>query len=416
MITRLLIEDRGFDARAALLQDGQSGQGETVVEVQIELADVPSLVGSIRRGRVRRIVPGLKAAFVEVGLDRPGMLHVRETAMDGRGAIADALHVGEQVLVQVIRDPVGDKGVRLTMRPTLPGRRLALLPGQDRVAIAQRIRDREEREHLRSATLRARESLGTPHGCIVRSAAEGASEADIEGELRHLLSLWADVEKGRGRTKVGDVLHRDLPLPLRAVRDLAPNEAATVEAGERSTFAAVQRYMQQHAPELAPHLQLHGGPKPLFESAGVERAIRTALEPRVALPCGGFLVIETTEALTAVDVNSGNFVASGDGEARRVNHEAAQALARELRLRNIGGIVVVDFIEMSARHEREVLAALRSGLAHDPAQTRVSDVSPLGIVEIGRRRRGPSLSEQLEERCPTCRGKGRRLAASLRKR
>lgn len=404
MTTRLLIEDRGFDARAALLQ------GEAVVEVQIERAGEPSLVGSIRRGRVRRVVSGLNAAFVEVGLDRPGMLHARETPMGGRSAIADGLHVGEHVLVQIIRDPVGDKGARLTMRPTLPGRRLALLPGQDRVAIAQRIRDREEREHLRSVTHRARESLGTSHGCIIRSVAEGASEADIEAELRHLLSLWSGVEEARGRTRVGDVLHEDLPLPLRTVRDLAPNEDVAVEAGEQSTLEAVQHYMQRHAPELTPHLRLHDGPETLFGSAGVERAIHAALEPRVTLPCGGELVIEATEAMTTVDVNSGTFAATGDAEARRVNLEAAEALPRELRLRNIGGIVIVDFIEMSDREdEADVLDALERGLTDDPASPRISDVSPLGLVEISRRRRGPSLSEQLEERCPVCQGKGLRL-------
>ena len=407
MTVRLLIEDRGFDARAALLQD------DALVEVQIERADAPSLVGSIRRGRVRRVVPGLKAAFVEVGLDRPGMLHARETLAGSDSAIADALHVGEHVLVQVIRDPVGDKGARLSMRPTLPGRCLALLPGQDRVAIAQRIREREEREHLRSVTLAARERLGTVHGCIIRSAAEGASEAEIEAELRHLLSLWSRVDEARGRARIGDVLHRDLPLSLRAVRDLAPNQGVTVEVGERSTFATIQRYMQQHAPELAPHLQLHDDSKPLFESRGVERAIHAALEPRVALPCGGHLVIESTEALTTVDVNSGSFAAASPAEAARVNLEAARTLPRDLRRRNIGGIVVVDFIEMSGRdRQREVLGALREGLADDPAPTRISDVSPMGLVEISRRRRGPSLSEQLEERCPICHGKGRRLAGN----
>ena len=407
MTVRLLIEDRGFDARAALMHD------DALVEVQIERADAPTLVGSIRRGRVRRVVPGLKAAFVEVGLDRPGMLHERETPLAGRGAIADALHVGEYVLVQIIRDPVGDKGARLSMQPTLPGRCLALLPGQDRVAIAQRIREPEQREHLRSVTLAARDSLGTSHGCIIRSAAEGASEAEVEAELRHLLSLWSGVEEARGRARIGDALHRDLPLPLRAVRDLAPSEGVTVEVSERSTFAAIQRYMQQHAPELTPHLQLHDDSKPLFESAGVERAIHAALEPRVPLPCGGHLVIESTEALTTVDVNSGSFAAANSAEAARVNLEAARALPRELRLRNIGGIVVVDFIEMSGRdRQRELLRALREGLADDPAPTRISDISPLGLVEISRHRRGPSLSEQLEERCPVCHGKGRRLAGN----
>ena len=411
MTGRLLIEDRGFDARVALLQGGHRGQGEAVVEVQIERADTPSLVGSIRRGRVRRVVPGLKAAFVEVGLERPGMLHVRETPM-ARRAIADALHVGEHVLVQVIRDPVRDKGARLSMRPTLPGRLLALLPGQDRIAISQRIEDADEQRRLRALTQTARESLGTSHGCIIRSAAEGAEGDAIEAELRHLLSLWAQVEEERRRARVGEVLHRDLPLPLRAVRDLAANEG-TVTVNEPSTFAQIQRYMRQHAPELASRLALHEGPKTLFESAGVERAIDAALEPRVALPCGGRLVIESTEAMTTVDVNSGAFAVAGEGDVARVNREAAEALPRELRLRNIGGIVVIDFVEMSGRgRRREVLDTLRAGFADDPAATRVSGVSPLGLVELSRHRRGPSLSEQLERRCPVGRTKGRRRAGN----
>ena len=413
MTWRLLIEERGFAARVALLQgmqgarNGRDGLGETVVEVQIERTDAPSLVGSIRRGRVRRVVPGLKAAFVEVGLERPGMLHVRETPRTG-DAIADALHVGEHVLVQVIRDPVRDKGARLTMRPTLPGRYLALLPRQDRLAISQRIRDPDERRRLKTLVQRARETLDTTHGCIVRSAAEGVGGEAIEAELRVLLSLWAQVDEARRRARVGEVLHQDLSLPLRAVRDLAPNEGA-VTVSERSTFAQIQRYMRQHAPELASRLALHEGSTTLFESAGVERAIDAALEPRVALPCGGHLVIEPTEAMTTVDVNSGAFAVAGEDDVARVNREAAQALARELRLRNVGGIVVIDFVEMGSRgHRREVLDALRAGLAEDPATTRVSGISPLGLVELSRHRRGPSLSEQLEGRCPDCHGKGRR--------
>lgn len=413
MTGRLLIEDRGCDARVALLQglqgarNGPDGLGEAMVEVQIERADAPSLVGSIRRGRVRRVVPGLKAAFVELGLERPGMLHVRETPMAGH-AIADALHVGEHVLVQVIRDPVRDKGARLSMRPTLPGRRLALLPGQDRLAIPQRIGDANERGRLKALTQGARECLGTSHGCIVRSAAEGAGEEAIEAELRHLLSLWGRVEEARRRVRVGEVLHQDLSLPLRAVRDLAPKDG-TVTVNERSTFVQIQRYMRQHAPELASRLALHEGSMTLFESAGVERAIDAALEPRVALPCGGHLVIESTEAMTAVDVNSGAFAVAGDGDVACVNREAAAVLSRELRRRNVGGIVVIDFIEMRQRkHRREVLDALRAGLAEDPAATRVSGMSPLGLVELSRHRLGPSLSEQLERRCAVCHGKGRR--------
>lgn len=412
MTGRLLIEDRGCGARVALLQgagNGRDGLGEAVVEVQIERADAASLVGSIRRGRVRRVVPGLKAAFVELGLERPGMLHVRETPMAGR-AIVDALHVGEHVLVQVIRDPVRDKGARLSMRPTLPGRRLALLPGQDRLAISQRIGDADEQGRLRALTQTARESLGTRHGCIIRSAAQGVGGDAIEAELGHLLSLWADVEEARGRVRVGEVLHQDLPLPLRAVRDLAPSEGA-VTVNEPSTFGEIQRYMRQHAPELASRLSLHEGPPSLFESAGVERAIDAALEPRVALPCGGHLVIEATEAMTTVDVNSGAFAVAGDDDVARVNREAAEALSRELRRRNVGGIVVIDFVEMpSRRHRREALDALRAGLADDPAATRVSGMSPLGLVELSRRRGGPSLAEQLERRCPVCHGKGRRRA------
>ncbi len=379
--------------------------------MQIERADAPSLVGSIRQGRVRRAIPGLKAAFVEVGLERPAMLRTRETPTGGRNAVADALRVGEHVLVQIIRDPVRDKGARLSMRPSLPGRRLALLPGQDRMALSQRICAGGERERLRAVTQAAREGLGTSHGCVIRSAAEGASEAAIEQELRHLLALWARVEDARGRAQVGDVLHRDLSLPLRTVRDLAPAVASEVTVGERSTFALIQGYMLQHAPELAPHLQLHDGAKPLFESAGVERAIRAALEPRVALPCGGHLVVESTEAMTTVDVNSGTFAAVNDADVARVNREAAEALPRELRLRNIGGIVVIDFVEMPSRgRQREVLDALRAGMAADPAANRVSGFSPLGLVELSRRRRGPSLAEQLERRCPVCHGKGRRPA------
>ena len=419
MTGRLLIEDRGFDARVALLhgpqgaqgaqgaRNGRVGLGETVIEVQIECADAPSLVGSIRRGRVRRVVPGLKAAFVELGLERPGMLHVRETPGAG-GAIADALHVGEHVLVQVVRDPVRDKGARLTMQPTLPGRYLALLPSQDRLVISQRIRDADEQQRLRRLTQRARETLETAHGCIVRSAAEGVGAAAIEAELRHLLSLWAQVDEARRRARVGEVLHQDLSLPLRAVRDLAPNQSA-VTVNEPSTFAQIQRYMREHAPELAPRLALHEGSTTLFESAGVERAIDAALEPRVALPCGGHIVIESTEALTTVDVNSGAFAVAGEADVARVNREAAEALSGELRRRNIGGIVVIDFVEMRGRgHRREVLDALRAGLAEDPAATRVSGISPLGLVELSRRRRGPSLAEQLERRCPVCHGKGRR--------
>lgn len=407
MADRLLIDGGDgddCDTRAALIRDGR------LVDVRIDRPGGTRLAGSIHRGRVVRLAPGMRGAFVDIGLERPGFL-----AHDARGGAESAAphdpplpSPGQTVLVQVVREADGGKGVRLSTRIALASALAVLVPASRRVAVSRRITDDAERARLLAAGEEALSGAGIDCGCVVRTQARGASADDLLADLSRLDELWRGIRDCRAPPPA--VVYEDLPPPLRALRDLAAPGTLVLVDGDAAAFERLERDVAGRLPALRARLSRHEGDTPLFEASGVEDELRRALEPGVPLPGGGRLVIEETEALTAVDVDAMPRAGDSPGRAAlRANLEAAAELPRQLRLRNIGGVVVADFIGMKRRqHREEVLAALRAAARDDPASVRISGISALGLVEIARARSGPSLSAQLTETCPHCRGLGRR--------
>jgi ribonuclease G len=413
MDEELLINVSGFETRVALMQN------HALAEVHLQRSGLYSLTGNIYKGRVERILPGMQAAFVNVGLGRPGFLHARDIDMPRISVaepdpvqkdIRDLVHEGQSVLVQVAKDPMANKGARLTTNLALASRYLVLMPRSVHIGISQRIEDEVERERLRLATEAARLAAGCEStGLIVRTAAEGVVSALLEADVRVLLRVWQVVDERARSVETPALVYQELPLHTRVIRDFAGPDLKAIKIDERRTFERVRDFVDQFLPEYVERVQHYDDPVPLFERYGVEDEIERALHSRVALRCGGHLVIEQTEAMTTIDVNTGAYVGARNLEDTvfRTNLEAAAIIPRQLRLRNLGGIVVVDFIDMEdEEHRRQVLRALERACEGDPARIRVSGVSELGLVQISRKRTRESLRQQLCERCSTCDGRG----------
>ena len=394
-------------------------------------------MGNIYVGRVLRVMPGMQAAFVDIGLERSGFIHLADVigssaAADAR--IADHLRQGQLITVQVLKDPLGAKGARLSAELSVSTRYLVYMPGRDHVGVSQRIEDAEERERLQAvlAAALAQEDLvqeGPAHsepagsvqegaapqapqrgGYILRTAAEGAGAAEIGADLRYLKRLWAVVARRQSAAAEPGLLYADLPLPLRAVRDFARQGVERIVIDSRENCTALRDFCLKYMPEMAQLVEYYDGERALFDRHGVEDDIQRALQPVVTLKSGGHLVIDQTEAMTTVDVNTGSFVGRHNQEDTlfKTNLEAASVLARQLRLRNLGGIIIVDFIDMrDAEHRRQVHRALEKAMARDPARNKLSGVSELGLVEMTRKRTRESLERMLCEACPSCAGRGR---------
>ena len=421
----LLIDVADFETRIAVVErvaaaqrsTGAQGANRELVELHLERASATSQVGNLYWGEVSRVVPGIQAAFVDIGLARPGFLHVRDmpAARPSAGCctvdIARLLRTRQRLLVQVAKDPLNDKGARLTTRIALAGRHVVLQPGHGRVAVSQRIGDPAERERLLKALAAIRAELGQEqHGCIARTAAEGARVGELRTDFDALLARWQDVQQHcRAAPAAGALIFEELPLPLRAVRDWVDPTVAAIVVNHDATFERLNRYVAGRLPALRGRVRRYAGAAPLFAAAGVEDAICRTLDRHVPLATGGNLVIEHTEAMTTIDVNSGTRIASASlqSTALQTNLQAARAIPRQLRLRNIGGIVVVDFIDMEEpAHRDEVLATLRDAARDDPAPFHASGFSPLGLVEISRRRVRETLRRQLCGPCAPCGGQG----------
>lgn len=418
MTEDVLINVNPFETRVALLERGN------LMDLHLQRATGASVNGNVYRGRVVRILPGMQAAFVDLGLERPGFLHVRdirgshwpdvETARgsgDAAPAIERLLREGDAVTVQVIKDPIGSKGARLTTHVALPSRHLVLMPFSSHVGVSQRIEDEAERERLREIVLRLRVGLDLPHGIIVRTVADRAEEAELAADLAFLERLWDRVGACVDGAAAPSLIYEDLPAEVRVLRDLVSVDVATIRIDCAETHAAVLRFVDRFLPELRERVLLHDEPTPLFERHGIEAELARALSSRVELRCGGHLVIEQTEAMTTIDVNTGGFVGGSNLEdtVYRANLDAAALIPRQLRLRNLGGIVVIDFIDMDdAEHQRQVLRALEKAAEPDPARIRISGISDLGLVELSRKRTRASLVQQLCEPCPECQGRGHR--------
>ena len=396
-----------MEARVAILENG------LVQDLHIERRARRGHVGNLYRGRVARVMPGMQAAFVDIGLERNGFIHLADVigasaAADAR--IADHLREGQLITVQVLKDPLGAKGARLSAELSVSARYLVYMPGRDHVGVSQRIEDAGERERLQGALAAALAQEGmAPGGYILRTAAEGAGVAEIGADLRYLKRLWAVVARRQSAAAGPRLLYEDLPLPLRAVRDFARQGLERIVIDSRENFTALRDFCLKYMPEVADLVEYYDGERALFDRRGVEDDIQRALRRVVTLKSGGHLVIDQTEAMTTIDVNTGSFVGRHKQEDTlfQTNLEAASALARQLRLRNLGGIIIVDFIDMrDAEHRRQVHRALEKAMARDPARNKITGVSELGLVEMTRKRTRESLERILCEACPSCAGRG----------
>ncbi len=408
MSEELLINVTPQETRIAFVENG------VLQEVHIERSRRRGLVGNIYKGKVSRVLPGMQAAFIEVGLERTAFLHASDIASNngdenGRGSeqINALLREGQELMVQVVKDPLGTKGARLTTHISIPSRFLVYMPGSDHVGVSQKIEGEAERNRLKGII--QEHAVEFPSGgYILRTAAEGASEEALVKDMQFQAKLWGAIGE-RMRGKAPALIHEDLPLVMRTMRDLGGSDIERVRIDSRETFQKVEKFAGKFIPELASSISHYTGDRPIFDIYGIEDEIQKALERKVQLKSGGYLIIDQTEAMTTFDVNTGAFVGHRNLEETifKTNLEAAQAIARQLRLRNLGGIIILDFIDMAeSEHRRQVLRALEKALEHDHAKTYISGVSELGLVEMTRKRTRESLEHVLCETCPTCNGRG----------
>jgi len=405
----ILVNITPQETRVAILENGM------VHEIYIERRRSKGLVGNIYKGRVARVLPGMEAAFIELGLERAAFLHVSDVAQarqNGNGGgmphISQVLREGQELLVQVIKDPLGTKGARLTTNITIPSRYLVFMPNSSNVGVSSRIESDEERERLRNMLL-SQDERAKDTGYIIRTAAEIATTESISSDINYLNRVWEAVNNKAKDASAGTVVHKDLPLYLRVLRDMVDEDLEKIRVDSRETYSIMKEFAQTYVPEVTDVIEHYPGERPIFDLHGVEDEIQKGLERKVHLKSGGHLVLDQTEAMTTIDVNTGGYVGSRNLEETifKTNLEAAQAIARQLRLRNLGGIVILDFIDMiEEEHKRQVMRALEKALEKDHARTQVCDVSTLGLVEMTRKRTRESLEHVLCSVCPTCEGRG----------
>jgi len=379
-----------------------------VQELLVERAASRGLVGNIYVGRVARVLPGMQSAFVEIGLERAAFLHVGDIRSHGEQPIEKILAEGQPVLTQVLKDPIGTKGARLSTQVSIAGRLLVYLPGDPHIGISQKIGDESGRAALRE---RLRELLPPDEkgGFIVRTLAETASEEELRADIAYLRQLWNAIRERSLGAKPPLCLYQDLSLAQRVLRDLVSPGTARVMIDSRENHQKLTAFAEKYMPQVRDRLEHYTGERPLFDLYNVETEIEKALARRVELKSGGTLVIDQTEAMTTIDVNTSGFVGSRnfDDTVFKTNLEAAQAIVRQLRLRNLGGIIIIDFIDMeSVEHRNAVLDELRRGLARDRTRVTLNGFTALGLVEMTRKRTRESLAHVLCEPCPTCAGRG----------
>src|SRR5690242_5719524 len=417
--TILVSAERG-ETRVAVLEAKQKGGKKDVAELYIERRGRRSIVGNIYKGKVDNVLPGLEAAFVDIGLEKNGFLHVDEivlpgveTPRRGRGKeggskITDLLKPGQEIVVQVVKDPLKTKGARLSMELTIAGRYMVYAPTGEGVGVSKRLEDKE-RDRLRKEA-KALDLRGG--GAIIRTAAHGAKRVDFERELQYLFKLHEVLDKRVEEATAPELVFQEADLSVRVVRDIFSADFERALVDDEKQYQRLVSFFTRTAPELVDRVELHQDSTPLFEGYGVEDVIKGLVSRRVDLPSGGYLMIDYAEALTVIDVNSGSFVGRGkqarlEDTITRTNLEAAEAVVNELRLRDIGGIIVIDFIDMArARNRDAVLKTLRKALDEDRTKTYVMEISPLGLVEMTRQNVTDGVREILTKPCPTCHGDG----------
>jgi ribonuclease G len=423
---QIVINVAPWETRVALLED------TTLVELHIERRGEVGIAGNIYKGKVLRVLPGMQAAFIDVGLPKAAFLHASDVAgpplppeltREGDAPelveapippapretrpIEERLQKGQDVLVQVAKEPIGTKGARVTAHLSLPGRYLVYMRGTQHIGISRRIEDAAERDRLRAIVEAERPAEG---GLIVRTACEGVTKREIHDDVRFLTRLWSRLEKQAEAATAPALVHSDLDLVLRTVRDLFTADVDRLSIDSRDDHARVLEFVTALMPRLAPRVHLYEGLTPIFDQHGIETKIARALERRVWLKSGGYLIFDQTESLTTIDVNTGRYVGKKDQEETilRTNLEAAKQVVQQLRLRNIGGIIVIDFIDMErSANRKKVFDALQEAVRRDKARTNVLRISELGLVQMTRKRTRESLEQLLTSPCPHCSGGGR---------
>ncbi|MFC4160475.1 ribonuclease G [Chitinimonas lacunae] len=408
MKEHILINVTPQETRVAVTEEG------VVQEIHIERSAARGIVGNIYLGTVKRVLPGMQSAFIEIGLERAAFLHIADVIEQRQHPsepqrIERLMFEGQAVVVQVIKDPIGSKGARLSTQISIAGRFLVFLPQEHHIGISQRIEHGEGREHLRERLLKLLPDGDQHGGYIIRTSAEHATDEELRADIDYLNRIWADIRQKSRTLPPESVLYQDLSLPQRVLRDIVNAETLKVVVDSRETFQRMSEFAAQFVANVAPRIEHYLGERPLFEMHGVEAEIERALARRVNLKFGGYLIIDQTEAMTTIDVNTGGFVGtrSFDDTIFKTNLEATQVIARQLRLRNLGGIIIVDFIDMdNEEHRQQVLHELQKALGKDRTKITVSGFTSLGLVEITRKRTRESLAHVLCETCPTCQGRG----------
>ena len=407
MSSELLVNVTPQETRVAVIENGM------LQELYLERESARGILGNVYVGRIARVMPGMQAAFVDLGLARTGFLHIKDLLSEERDdelpPITEVLHQGEKIVVQVVKEPVGTKGARLSTRVTLAARNLVYLPGNAGNGISQRIEDEEERARLRGILEQLAGQKEAGDGVIARTVAEGSEEADLEAELGFLKKVWRKAIEKKASADGPSCIYEELPLYQRVLRDFVGDEVERIRIDSREASDAAQEFATEMVPELVSKIEHYEGERPLFDHYSVEDEIERALHRRVPLKSGGYLIVDQTEAMTTIDVNTGAYLGKKNLEETlyKTNLEASTAIARQLRLRNIGGIIIVDFIDMqNIQHQRHVVRALERILGRDRVKTHVTDMTPLGLVEITRKRTRDSLDHAMSETCPVCDGRG----------
>jgi ribonuclease G len=407
MNSEILVNVTPQETRVAVVEHG------AVQELHIERTSSRGIVGNIYNGRVTRVLPGMQSAFVDIGLDRAAFLHLADIwrlrqSEDAGKPIEKLLHEGKNILVQVIKDSIGAKGARLSTQVSIAGRMLVYLPQVSHIGISQRIEDETERKSLREK-LKHLLSPDEKGGFIIRTMAEAASDQDLQTDIEYLNKLWYDIKEKSATAQPG-LLYQDLNLSYRVLRDFVNDNTARILVDSRETSQKMMAFAQIYMTNVVGRIDHYAGVRPLFDLYAVEDEIEKSLARRVNLKSGGYLIIDQTEALTTIDVNTGGFIGirSFDDTIFKTNLEAAQVIARQLRLRNLGGIIIIDFIDMeNAEHKNAVLAEFKRSLMKDRTHMTVNGFTALGLVEMTRKRTRESLAHILCETCPTCQGRGK---------
>ena len=441
MSEEILINVTPHEARVAVVENG------VLQDVHIERTRKRGLVGNIIKGRVRRVLPGMQSAFVDIGLERTGFLHVLDLVETGEGmevgsaadslantSIDTLLRAGQELLVQVLKDPIGAKGARLTTRISIPSLYLVFIPNHTVIGVSQRIEDEAERERLRAivthyqseeqtvtlaaaaggaaggaAVLHTITPAPVKGGFIIRTAAEGANEDELYRDMDFLLKLWGSISTRAKNTGAPALIHADLPLAIRAMRDLTHGEVEKIRIDSKESYKRIMEFSKHFIPDFLGRIEYYSGERPIMDLYSIEDEMQKSLDRKVQLKSGGHLVIDQTEAMTTIDVNTGAFVGHRNLEETiyKTNLEAAHAIAKQLRLRNLGGIIIIDFIDMrEPEHARQVLRTLEKRVKKDHSKVSISEFTSLGLVQLTRKRTRESIEQILCEPCPSCNGRG----------